>query len=286
MGMNWITWLDLAGVMIFALTGVVVACRSRMDPIGMLVLGAVTGIGGGTLRDLVLGIRPVFWVEQPVYLWVILLTVGVATLGFHYIHRLTRVFLPVTDAFGLALFTVLGAHKARMMGVDGIVVVVMGTMSGVAGGMIRDVLARRVPMVLRQEIYASASLAGGILYIALLELGMPLAWATGAAIVMVLMIRLPAIYWNLTLPTFAWVIIPPPDLSASGEPRTSGTPSDNQSEQGDAEFATTLGGSVGLSKLEASMKIDHPPEPPMLPRRTPKARVRMLRPGESRRGRS
>ena len=250
------------------------------------VTGAVTGIGGGTLRDLVLGIRPVFWVEQPIYLWVILLTVGVATLGFHYIHRLTRVFLPVTDAFGLALFTVLGAHKARTMGVDGIVVVVMGTMSGVAGGMIRDVLARRVPMVLRQEIYASASLAGGILYIALLELGMPLAWATGAAIVMVLMIRLPAIYWNLTLPTFAWVIIPPPDLSASGEPRTSGTPADNQREQGDAEFATTLGGSVGLSKLEASMKIDQPPEPPMLPRRTPKARVRMLRPGESRRGRS
>ena len=282
-GMNWITWLDLAGVMIFALTGVVVACRSRMDPFGMLVLGAVTGIGGGTLRDLVLGIGPVFWVEQPIYLWVILLTVLVATLGFHYIHRLTRIFLPVTDAFGLALFTVIGAHKARMMGMDGIVAVVMGTMSGVAGGMIRDVLARRVPMVLRQEIYASASLAGGILYIALLELGLPLRWATGAAIMAVLMIRLPAIYWNLTLPTFAWVIVPPPEASA-GEEGKAHRSADKEHDQGDSEFSTTLGGAVGISKIEASMQLDLPPESLVLPRRTPKARVRMLRPGERRRG--
>ncbi len=299
--MNWITWLDLAGVMIFALTGVVVACRSRMDPIGMLVLGAVTGIGGGTLRDLVLGIGPVFWVEQPIYLWVILLTVMVATLGFHYIHRLTRVFLPVTDAFGLALFTVLGAHKARMLGVDGIVAVLMGTMSGVAGGMIRDVLARRVPMVLRQEIYASASLAGGILYIALLEVGVGLAWATGAAIVLILAIRLPAIYWHLTLPTFAWVIIPPPPLASqvngqrhdqapSGAAGTGGESREGVHAAPDgrprqrSEFATTLGGSIGASDVSPSGQLETPPAPPSLPRRTPKARVRMLRPGERRRG--
>lgn len=310
--MNWITWLDLAGVMIFALTGVVVACRSRMDPIGMLVLGAVTGIGGGTLRDLVLGIGPVFWVEQPIYLWVILLTVLVATLGFHYIHRLTRIFLPVTDAFGLALFTVLGAHKARMLGVDGIVAVLMGTMSGVAGGMIRDVLARRVPMVLRQEIYASASLAGGILYIALLEAGVGLAWATGAAIVLILAIRLPAIYWHLTLPTFAWVIIPPPPL-ASQPTGHEHDPSPSRAEGNGlatddsgggtaaekdgsptaliegkpsrrSEFATTLGGSIGTSDVPPSDQLETPPAPPSLPRRTPKARVRMLRPGERRRG--
>ena len=299
--MNWITWLDLAGVMIFALTGVVVACRSRMDPIGMLVLGAVTGIGGGTLRDLVLGIGPVFWVQQPIYLWVILLTVMVATLGFHYIHRLTRVFLPVTDAFGLALFTVLGAHKARMLGVDGIVAVLMGTMSGVAGGMIRDVLARRVPMVLRQEIYASASLAGGILYIALLEAGVGLAWATGAAISLILAIRLPAIYWHLTLPTFAWVIIPPPPLASQdsgqrhdqaplraagmeGESREGAHAAPDGRPRQRSEFATTLGGSIGASDVSPSGQLETPPAPPSLPQRTPKARVRMLRPGERRRG--
>ena len=89
-----IYWLDLAGVIVFALSGVILACRSRMDPFGMLVLAAVTGIGGGTLRDLVLGVRPVFWVTDPTYLWVILATVGVSLVGFHYIHRLSRGFYP------------------------------------------------------------------------------------------------------------------------------------------------------------------------------------------------
>ena len=107
-----IYWLDMAGVIVFALSGVILACRSRMDPFGMLVLAAVTGIGGGTLRDLVLGVRPVFWVTDPTYLWVILATVGVSLVGFHYIHRLSRGFLPIADAFGLALFTVIGTHKA------------------------------------------------------------------------------------------------------------------------------------------------------------------------------
>ncbi|WP_438893720.1 trimeric intracellular cation channel family protein, partial [Bacillus cereus group sp. BC255] len=86
-----------------------------------------------------------FWVEDPTYLWVILATVALSILGFRYIHRLTRTFLPVTDAFGLALFTVLGAHKALILEAPGIVAVLMGMMTGVAGGMIRDVLARRVP---------------------------------------------------------------------------------------------------------------------------------------------
>ncbi|MBR9906085.1 MAG: trimeric intracellular cation channel family protein, partial [Gammaproteobacteria bacterium] len=109
-------WLDMAGVIVFALSGVILACRSRMDPIGMLVLAAVTGIGGGTLRDLVLGVRPVFWVTDPTYLWVILATVSVSLMGFHYIHRLSRGFLPIADAFGLALFTVIGTHKALLLG--------------------------------------------------------------------------------------------------------------------------------------------------------------------------
>ena len=84
---GWIYWLDLAGVIVFALSGVIIACRSRMDPFGMLVLAAMTGIGGGTLRDLLLGIRPVFWVTDPTYLWVTIITVVSSIIGFHYIHQ-------------------------------------------------------------------------------------------------------------------------------------------------------------------------------------------------------
>ncbi|MGE6776657.1 trimeric intracellular cation channel family protein [Vreelandella titanicae] len=202
-------WLDMAGVIVFALSGVILACRSRMDPIGMLVLAAVTGIGGGTLRDLVLSVRPVFWVTDPTYLWVILATVGVSLMGFHYIHRLSRGILPIADAFGLALFTVIGTHKALLLGTSGTVAVLMGMMTGVAGGMIRDVLAQRVPMVLREEIYATAAMAGGIVYVALYALEAPLTMAIGASLSVTLGLRLAAIHWHLALPVFAWVTVPP-----------------------------------------------------------------------------
>lgn len=202
-------WLDMAGVIVFALSGVVLACRKRMDPVGMLVLAAVTGIGGGTLRDLVLGVRPVFWVSDPTYLWVIVATVGLSLLGFHYIHRLSRGFMPVADAFGLAIFTALGTHKALQLGHAGEVATLMGMMTGVAGGMIRDVLARRVPMVLREEIYATAAFSGGVVYVLLYTLDVPLMITIGASLTATLGLRLAAIYWGLALPVFAWVTIPP-----------------------------------------------------------------------------
>lgn len=215
---NVVYWLDLAGVVVFALSGVILACRSRMDPFGMLVLAAVTGIGGGTLRDLVLGVRPIFWVSDPVYVWVILATVGLSILGFHYIHRLSRGFLPVADAFGLALFTVIGAHQALLLDAPGVVAVVMGLLTGVAGGMIRDVLARRVPMVLRQEVYATASIAGGVVFVALEAMAMPLGVSIAAGLAVTLGLRLSAIYWHLSLPVFAWVVVPPSSLPAQADP--------------------------------------------------------------------
>lgn len=241
-------WLDMAGVIVFALSGVVLACRSRMDPFGMLVLAAVTGIGGGTLRDLVLGVRPVFWVTDPTYLWVILATVGLSILGFHYIHRLSRGFLPVADAFGLALFTVIGAHKALMLEAPGVVAVLMGMLTGVAGGMTRDVLARRVPMVLRSEIYATASIAGGVAFVGLEALSAPLGISIVTGLGVTLGLRLSAIYWGLALPVFAWVMVQP-----------SQTP----------EFQKPDG---------------HDDETPPPTQRRAKARVRMITPGRARRG--
>ncbi len=198
-------WLDLAGVAVFALSGVILACRSRMDPFGMLVLAAVTGIGGGTLRDLVLGVRPVFWVTDPTYLWVVLATVVLASVGFRYIHHLTRTVLPAVDAVGLALFTAIGAHKALLLDAPGSVAVLMGLFTGVAGGVLRDVLAARVPMVLREEIYATASIAGGITFVALHALGTPFPVTISATVAITLGLRLAAIRWNLRLPVFAWV---------------------------------------------------------------------------------
>ncbi|MEQ6888537.1 trimeric intracellular cation channel family protein [Halomonas sp. CS7] len=245
-------WLDMAGVIVFALSGVVLACRSRMDPFGMLVLAAVTGIGGGTLRDLVLGVRPVFWVTDPTYLWVILATVGLSILGFHYIHRLSRGFLPVADAFGLALFTVIGAHKALILEAPGVVAVLMGMLTGVAGGMTRDVLARRVPMVLRSEIYATASIAGGVAFVGLEALSAPLGISIATGLGVTLGLRLSAIYWGLSLPVFAWVVVQPSQARETPE------------EDGHDED-------------------DRDPEVEK-PQRRAKVRVRMIPPGRARRG--
>ncbi|WMC10210.1 TRIC cation channel family protein [Oceanimonas pelagia] len=196
-------WSDLFGTAVFAFSGVLVAGRLRMDGFGVIVLAAVTAIGGGTIRDLIIGAERVFWVTNSVYLWVIL---GTALLGLYVVRlprRLPWYILPLADAFGLALFTVIGADKALSHGTSGMVAVVMGVITGVAGGMIRDVLAREVPMVLQREIYATACILGGILYTGSLALGLPALLATGLGMLGTFVLRVAAIRWHLSLPAFS-----------------------------------------------------------------------------------
>ena len=193
--------LDLFGVVVFAVTGALAAGRKRMDVFGMTVLALATALGGGTARDLVLGVRPVFWVDDPVYVVVgaaaALLTFTVARL-----RRLPPRLLLVGDAFGLAVFTVIGAGKALAMDVSPLICVLMGVMTGTVGGMIRDILSSEIPLVLRREIYATASLSGGVVYV-VLALLVPETWiAVAAGVAVVLAMRLAAIHWDLSLPTF------------------------------------------------------------------------------------
>jgi uncharacterized membrane protein YeiH len=154
--------LDLLGVAVFAITGALVASRKQMDIVGFAFLGTVTGIGGGTVRDLVLGQTPVFWVREPVYL---LVCVGCAALVFVAAHvpRSRLVWLMWLDAVGMALFAVLGAEKALAHGP--VVAATMGVITAVMGGMIRDILGGESPAILRREIYATAALAGALVYL-------------------------------------------------------------------------------------------------------------------------
>jgi uncharacterized membrane protein YeiH len=193
--------LDLFGVVVFAVTGALAAGRKRMDVFGMTVLALATALGGGTVRDLVLGARPVFWVDDPLYVVVgtaaALLTFTVARLW-----RLPSRVLLVGDAFGLAVFTVIGAGKALAMDISPLICVLMGVMTGTVGGMIRDILSGEIPLILRREIYATASLSGGVVYV-VLSLLWPGTWYTAAAgVAVVLAMRLAAIRWDLSLPTF------------------------------------------------------------------------------------
>ena len=194
---------DLFGTAVFAFSGVLVAGRLRMDAIGVIVLAAVTAIGGGTIRDLLIGASPIFWIQDTTYLWVILGTAAFGMWLARVPRRLPWYVLPVADAFGLALFVVIGAKKALLFGSSGMVAVVMGVITGAGGGLIRDVLAREVPMVLQKEIYATACILGGILYTLALEINVDRVTAMLICMTAVFGLRVAAIYWHLSLPTFS-----------------------------------------------------------------------------------
>ena len=194
-------WLDLFGIVVFAFSGALMAGRYKLDPFGVVVLSAVTAIGGGTIRDVILQ-TPVFWVENPIYLYVILATALLTIAFIRCPKRIPKRFLLVSDAFGLALFAVLGTEKALSLGAAIPVAIVMGMMTGVAGGMIRDVLCNVIPMILRQEIYATAAILGGALFTGFSYLDLPEHIAIIGAILGALALRLAAIYWRVTLPAF------------------------------------------------------------------------------------
>lgn len=193
--------LDQLGVAVFALSGALMAAKLRMDPFGVLVLATSTAIGGGTIRDLTLNL-PVFWVEDPLYILVIALTAVLTMLLVNHAHRIPPRLLLFADAGGLALFTILGAQKALLHDAPGIIAVVMGMMTGVAGGMIRDILCRQIPMVLQKEVYATASLLGGMTFVLISELKLSTLLCMIIGMLVTFAIRCTAIIWHLQLPAF------------------------------------------------------------------------------------
>jgi uncharacterized membrane protein YeiH len=194
-------WLDLFGIVVFALSGSLMAGRYKLDPFGVVVLASVTAIGGGTIRDMILQ-TPIFWVEKPLYLYVILITAVLTIIIIRQPKLIPKRFLLIADAFGLALFAVLGTEKALSLGSPIPVAMVMGMITGVAGGMIRDIICNVIPMILRQEIYALAALLGGGLFVTFGYLGWPENIALITAILGALLLRLAAIYWKVSLPAF------------------------------------------------------------------------------------
>lgn len=194
--------LDMFGTAVFAISGVLLASKLRMDPFGMIVLAMVTAIGGGTIRDMVLGATPVFWVTQTEYLWVILATCVLSIVLIRHPRRLPWYVLPVADAIGLAVFVAIGVDKALSYGASPMVAVIMGVLTGCGGGIIRDVLAREIPMIFRTEVYATACIAGGMMHTLALAANADVELASIAGMITTLLIRLAAIRWHLYLPVF------------------------------------------------------------------------------------
>lgn len=194
-------YLDIFGIIVFALSGAIMAGRYKLDPFGVVVLASVTAVGGGTIRDVILQ-TPVFWVEKPYYLYVILVTSLLTIVLIRQPKRIPKRFLLMADALGLVLFAVLGTQKSLHLGAPIPVAIVLGTVTGVAGGMIRDVLCNVIPMLLREEIYALAAMLGGGLFILFEWFGWSESNAMIASISIALALRLGAIYWHVSLPAF------------------------------------------------------------------------------------
>jgi uncharacterized membrane protein YeiH len=155
--------LDYLGTVAFALSGALKAARHRLDIFGVVVLAIITAVGGGTLRDVLLDSHPIFWLAKPIYL---LLALVPAFLVFAWHRPMARTEQPLAyaDAVGLGVFTVIGASKALNCGAGYAGAVIFGCMTGIGGGVIRDLLVREVPFVLQKEVYASASIAGAALF--------------------------------------------------------------------------------------------------------------------------
>jgi uncharacterized membrane protein YeiH len=195
--------LEHFGVGVGAITGVLAARGKKVDLFGVMVLALVTAFGGGTLRDLLVADLPVIWMRDPSFLFNAS-AVAVATFFIARVRPFPRVVLLVADALALALFTIIGTKKALGVPTAPSVAVAVGVITGVAGGVMRDVLTGEIPMVFRQEIYlyATAAMCGAAAFVWLdhWPLGEPLHWLASAGLILAL--RLAAIRWKLALPVF------------------------------------------------------------------------------------
>lgn len=193
--------LDWLGLVVFAVTGALVASRKQMDIVGFCLLAVVTGVGGGTLRDLVLGVAPVFWVRQPAYLVV---CVGVACLVFFTAHlpqsRL-RILLWL-DAVGLATFAVSGAQIALAADAGPVIAIAMGVATATFGGIVRDVLGGETPVILSREIYVTAALLGAAAFVGLQALGSGQVLATVFGFAAAFALRAAAMLRGWSLPRY------------------------------------------------------------------------------------
>jgi uncharacterized membrane protein YeiH len=193
--------LDWLGVIVFAISGALVASRKQMDVVGFALLGTVTGIGGGTLRDLLLAQGPVFWVREPTYL-ILCVVVSCAVFFTAHIPQSRYRVLLWFDALGLALFAVAGAERALIAGSGPVVAVAMGVITATFGGIIRDVLGNESPVVLSREIYVTAALIGASMFIVLSGFGLARESALGAGLLAGLIVRGMALRRGWSLPRY------------------------------------------------------------------------------------
>lgn len=194
---------SLVAIVAWAITGALAAGRRSMDWIGVFILAAVTALGGGTVRDLLLDHHPLYWIERP---WLLAVTTGAALAAIvfaRFIHRLRITFI-LLDAIGLVIVTIVGCDVALQMGQPFAVAVLAGMITGCVGGMLRDILCNQIPLLFSSELYASVSILTGALYVGGLELGFQRDAVALAAGAFGLGLRLLAVRFKWGMPHFIY----------------------------------------------------------------------------------
>ncbi|AXO79904.1 trimeric intracellular cation channel family protein [Olleya aquimaris] len=191
--------LDILGTIAFAISGVLVALNKRMDAFGILIIAFVTAVGGGTLRDVLIGETPVSWMKDMTFIYVVILSTIFAVIFRTKIDYL-RTSLLLFDTIGIGLYTVVGVEKGISAELHPIICVFLGTMSACFGGVIRDILCNEIPVIFRKEVYATACILGGVTYFLVIKLPIASNFVFIIAGAVVITVRLIAVRFKISLP--------------------------------------------------------------------------------------
>jgi uncharacterized membrane protein YeiH len=196
---GWVILLTYLAVSASAISGALEARKQDMDIVGATTVAFVTAFGGGTIRDLLLGRTPIFWLVDP---WLSIATFAIAVLTFYLLDRISDDLLVVPDALGLGFFSVLGATYAMQMDLSLLIISLMGVVTGVFGGILRDVICNKIPSVFKRntELYATCAFVGTWAFILLVKLHVDISVASWAGTLVIFALRLAAVKWKLTLP--------------------------------------------------------------------------------------
>jgi uncharacterized membrane protein YeiH len=197
--MDYILIVDILGVVSFSISGVLLALKKRMDAFGILIIAFVASVGGGTLRDILNGTE-VMWMNEMTYVYVILATTILAVIFRKKLSYL-RKSLFLFDTLGIGLYTVVGVEKGINFGFSAEICIAIGTMTACFGGVIRDILCNEIPVIFRKEVYATACILGGVSYFILLKFNLPKAIIFLIAGFVVIIIRLSAVIFKISLPS-------------------------------------------------------------------------------------
>jgi uncharacterized membrane protein YeiH len=195
-------WFELFGVAFFAISGALSATeKSNIDWFGVTFIGFITALGGGSLRDVLLGSYPIVWIKDVNFVYAILIGIVLARIFYKPLLRLRKTFF-LFDTLGIALFTVVGTSKAISLGVGNINAATMGMFTAVFGGVLRDILTNEIPIIFRKEIYATACFVGALTYVGLHHLGIDAGLNLAISGGLIVLIRLLAVKFNWHLPNF------------------------------------------------------------------------------------